>query len=138
MKRRASVGSGYSGVVIGLTIIVQYPFSLPNRLFKFRKDCTSCQTESKQGRGLRRPRPPSRRRPAELLAILAHNRGGRPEPDADFAIAADKCALGGNAADNIFGGQRPPRRRILGHGFEAVPVARQPVKDVLAGRSLDH
>jgi hypothetical protein len=35
-----------------------------------------------------------------LLAILAHNRGGRPEPDADFAIAADKGAFGGNAADN--------------------------------------
>ena len=42
----------------------------------------------------------------ELLAILAHNGGGRPQPDAHFAIVADKGALGGNAADNIFGDQR--------------------------------
>jgi hypothetical protein len=96
------------------------------------------QTESKQGRGLRRPRPPSRRRPAKLLAILAHNSDGRPHPDSDFTIGADKRAFGGNAADNIFGGQGPPRWRILGHGFKAVPVTAQPVKDVLAGRSLDH
>ena len=51
--------------------------------------------------------PPSRRRPSELIAILAHKGGGRPQPDADFAIGADKRAFGGNAPDDIFGGKRP-------------------------------
>jgi hypothetical protein len=44
----------------------------------------------------------------ELLAIPAHDGSGRPQPDADFASCADKGAFGGNAADNIFGGERPP------------------------------
>jgi hypothetical protein len=61
---------------------------------------------SKQVWGLRSPRPPPprRRRLAKLLAILAHKRRSPFEPDADFAIGADKGALGGDAADNLFGG----------------------------------
>jgi hypothetical protein len=34
---------------------------------------------------------------------MPHDGGGRPEPNADFAVGADKSALGGNAADDIFG-----------------------------------
>jgi len=89
-----------------------------------KERCPSRQTESKQGRGLRRARPPPRRRPSELIAILAHKGGGRPQPDADFAIGADKRAFGGNAADDVFGGERPPGWRILGHGVKAVPGPR--------------
>jgi hypothetical protein len=46
--------------------------------------------------------------------------------DEKLAIAAlgDKGALGGNAPDDIFGGQRPPGWRIFGHGIKAVPGPR--------------
>jgi hypothetical protein len=54
--------------------------------------------------------------PSKLIAILAHESGGRPQPDADFAVGADKGALGGNAPDDIFGSQRPTGWRILCHG----------------------
>jgi len=40
---------------------------------------------------------------------LAYQGDSRSEPDADLTIGADKGAFGGNAPDNIFGGQeRPP------------------------------
>jgi hypothetical protein len=76
--------------------------------------------------------------PAKLFSIPAHDSGGRPEADADLAIDADKRAFGGNAPDNIFGGQRPPGWRILGHGVKAVPATAPPVKDTLARRYLAH
>jgi hypothetical protein len=41
----------------------------------------------------------------ELLAILPHDRGGRPQPDSDAAALVDKGALGGNSPDDILGGQ---------------------------------
>jgi hypothetical protein len=47
------------------------------------------------------------RRSSELIPILAHKGSGQPQADADFAIGADEHTLGGNAPDNIFGGQRP-------------------------------
>jgi hypothetical protein len=36
---------------------------------------------------------------------LAHDRGGRFQPDADAAALVDVSALGGNAPDDILGGQ---------------------------------
>jgi len=36
-----------------------------------------------------------------LLAILPHDRGGRPQPDSDFAPVVDKGALGCNSPDDI-------------------------------------
>jgi hypothetical protein len=51
-----------------------------------------------------------------LLAILAHEGGSWPEPDADLAIGADEGAFGGDAPDDIFGGQeRRPGWYIVGH-----------------------
>jgi hypothetical protein len=52
-----------------------------------------------------------------LLAILAHDRGGRFESNADFAIGADKGAFGGNAPDDIFGGQRVAERGFTGQNW---------------------
>jgi len=37
----------------------------------------------------------------------------------------DKGAFGGNAPDDIFGGQRPPGWRIVDHGVKAVPGPRR-------------
>src|SRR5262244_43668 len=60
--------------------------------------------------------------------ILAHKGSGQPQPDADFAIGADERTFGGNAPDNIFGGQRSPGWRISGHGVKAVPGSPNPSK----------
>jgi len=40
-----------------------------------------------------------------LLPILPHDRGGRFEPNTDSAALVDKGTLGGDAADDILGGQ---------------------------------
>jgi hypothetical protein len=40
-----------------------------------------------------------------LLPILAHDRGHRLQPDADAAPLVNKGTLGGNAPDDILGGQ---------------------------------
>jgi hypothetical protein len=40
-----------------------------------------------------------------LVSILSHDRGGRFEPNTDGAAIVDKGALGGNAPDDILGGQ---------------------------------
>jgi len=53
---------------------------------------------------------------AKLLAVLAHNGGRRPYPDAHLAILADKGAFGGNAFHDIFGGHRPSGRGAIAHG----------------------
>jgi hypothetical protein len=41
------------------------------------------------------------RRPTELLSILPHDRGCRPQPDCDAAALVDVGALGGNSTDDI-------------------------------------
>src|SRR6516162_591658 len=53
---------------------------------------------------------------AKLLAVLAHNGGRRPYPDAHLAILADKGAFGGNAFHDIFGAHRPLGWGVVGHG----------------------
>jgi hypothetical protein len=40
-----------------------------------------------------------------LLSVLPHDRRGWFEPNADAAAFVDICALGGNAPDDILGGQ---------------------------------
>jgi hypothetical protein len=45
------------------------------------------------------------RRPSELFTILAYDRRRRLEPNADTTALVDIGALGGNAPDDIFGGQ---------------------------------
>jgi hypothetical protein len=40
-----------------------------------------------------------------LLPILAHDRGGRFQPDADATTLIDIGTFGGNAPDDILGGQ---------------------------------
>jgi hypothetical protein len=40
-----------------------------------------------------------------LLAVLAYDRGRRPQPDPDTSTLVNKGALGGNAPDDILGGQ---------------------------------
>jgi len=40
-----------------------------------------------------------------LVSVLPHDRGGRFEPNADGAALIDKDTLGGNAPDDILGGQ---------------------------------
>jgi hypothetical protein len=51
-----------------------------------------------------------------LLPILPHDRGGRPQPDSDAAALVDKGALGGDAPDDILGGQN------IGGIFAATPT----------------
>jgi len=53
--------------------------------------------------------PPSR--PPELLSVLAHNRGGRVQADADSAALVDEGALCGDPPDDIIGCQY--RRHLL-------------------------
>jgi hypothetical protein len=65
-----------------------------------------------------------------LLAVLSHDGRRRSEPDADFAIGADKRAFGGYAADDIFGRHRPPGWRVFGHGCQLMPVTGTAVKNV--------
>jgi hypothetical protein len=110
MVRRVSERSGNSGIAIGFIITCSIFIDARQKpLLYVIEDCTSCRAKSKQARRFRRPRPPAPRwRFAKLLAILAHDGGGRPQPDSDFAIGADKGAFGRNAPDNIFGGHRPP------------------------------
>jgi hypothetical protein len=50
---------------------------------------------------------PAPGRPAELLAVLPHDRGCRFQPDADAAALVDKGALGGYPPNDIFGSQYP-------------------------------
>jgi hypothetical protein len=40
-----------------------------------------------------------------LVSVLSHDRGGRFELNADGAALIDKGALGGNAPNDILGGQ---------------------------------
>jgi hypothetical protein len=40
-----------------------------------------------------------------LVSVLPHDRGGRFEPNADGAALIDEGTLGGNASDDILGGQ---------------------------------
>jgi len=50
---------------------------------------------------------------AKLLTVLARNDGGR----SDTAALVNEGTFGGNAPDNIFGGQkRPPEWWVVGHG----------------------
>jgi hypothetical protein len=52
---------------------------------------------SEQGRWFRRPEPTlSARHPSELFTILAHDRGGRFQPDADATTLIDIGTFGGN------------------------------------------
>src|ERR1700726_4320816 len=61
---------------------------------------------SEQGRRFRRaPRLPAPGQPAELLAILPHDRCRRPQPDSDAAALVDISALGRNSPYDILGGQ---------------------------------
>jgi hypothetical protein len=45
------------------------------------------------------------RHPSELLPVLPHDRGGRFQPDTDATTLIDIGALGGNAPNDILGGQ---------------------------------
>src|SRR3974390_523123 len=45
------------------------------------------------------------RRPSKLLPVSPHHRGGRCQPNADAAALIDIGAFGGNAPDDILGGQ---------------------------------
>ena len=61
---------------------------------------------SEKGRWFRRPGltlPPGPA--AKLLSVMPHNCRRRFEPNADTAILVDVGALGGNAPDDILGGQ---------------------------------
>jgi len=40
-----------------------------------------------------------------LAPVLPHDHGGRFEPNTDGAVLIDKGTLGGNAPDDILGGQ---------------------------------
>jgi hypothetical protein len=44
-------------------------------------------------------------RSAELLAVLAHDRGGRLQPNADGTALIDEGALCGDPPDDVFGCQ---------------------------------
>jgi hypothetical protein len=44
-------------------------------------------------------------RPKELLSVLAHDRSRRLQANADAGTLVDIGALGGNAPDDILGGQ---------------------------------
>jgi hypothetical protein len=46
---------------------------------------------------------PAPGRPAELLAVLPHDRGCRLQTNADAAALVDKGALGGYPPNDIFG-----------------------------------
>jgi hypothetical protein len=48
---------------------------------------------------------PAPGRPAKLLAVLPHDRGCRLQPNSDAATLVDIGTLGGNAPDDILGGQ---------------------------------
>jgi hypothetical protein len=52
-----------------------------------------------------------------LLAVLAHKGCRGSEPDSNAAEHVNKGAFGGNASDNVFGGQRPPGVCVVGHGY---------------------
>ena len=56
------------------------------------------------------------RRPSKLLPVSPHDRRRRFQPNADAAAMIDTGAFGGNAPDDIFGGQYPrhlrPRRQV--------------------------
>ena len=58
-----------------------------------------------QGRGFNRSRPPLTPRCPELLPVPPHDRGCQLQPNADAATIIDIGTLGGNAPDNILGGQ---------------------------------
>jgi hypothetical protein len=61
---------------------------------------------SEQGTRFHRRRPArSPRRPAELLSVPPHDRGRRLQPNADAATLVDIRTFGGDAPDDIFGGQ---------------------------------
>jgi hypothetical protein len=63
-----------------------------------------------------------------LLAVLAHKGDCRSGANAYTAPIVHKSALGGNASDNIFGGQaRPSGWRIVGDG-EVLPLTGWAVK----------
>jgi len=67
---------------------------------------------------LHRPTPTlSPRRPAELLPILPHDRRRRLQPNTDAATLVDIGALGGNAPDDILGGQYRCHRATLTRRF---------------------
>jgi len=60
---------------------------------------------SEEGRGFHRARPALSSPWPELLSVPPHDRGRRLEPDADAATLVDIDTLGGDAPDNILGGQ---------------------------------
>ena len=62
-------------------------------------------SRSKQWRWFRRTGPSLTPRCSELVSVLSHDRGGRFELNADGAALIDKGALGGNAPNDILGGQ---------------------------------
>jgi hypothetical protein len=64
------------------------------------------RAKSEQRRWLRRtPRLSAPRRPAELLSVSPHDRGRGFQPNADAATLVDVRTLGGDAPDDILGGQ---------------------------------
>jgi len=50
---------------------------------------------------------PAPGRPPELLTVLPHYRGRRPQPNANTAALVDKGALGGYSPDDILRSQYP-------------------------------
>ena len=94
-------------------------------------------TRKRQGRGLRCLPPPSGRRPSKLIAILAHEDSRRPQPDADFAIGADKAHLAAMPRTTSSAVSGRPAADLRSWRQSCARTARS-VKDALAGRSLDH
>jgi hypothetical protein len=62
-----------------------------------------------------------------LVSVLPHDRSGRFEPNADGAALIDKGTLGGNAPDDILGGQY---RRHPATTFRCPRGLRSPVLNV--------
>jgi hypothetical protein len=58
----------------------------------------------------------------ELVSVLPHDRGGRFQPNTYGAALIDKGTLGGDAPDDILGGQD---RRHLATLAEVAPASRR-------------
>jgi hypothetical protein len=107
---------------------------LPSRIvFNSGKTAPDGKQSQSRGGGFGARRPPSRRT-AKLLAILADNGCRWSEPDADAAALVDKGAFGGNAFDNIFGGQDRRTERASSVIASGLPAAAVAVKSRAGGR----
>jgi hypothetical protein len=60
---------------------------------------------SEEGRGFHWARPPLSSSRPKLLSVLPYDHGCRLQPNADAATLVDIGTLGGNAPDDILGGQ---------------------------------